>query len=105
MRALSTLVVFGFLVALCQPLLAQNRSADDQLYDRVRQRLAADREVKGGGIEVDVKDGVVTLRGKVREERQKARAEHLAKKVKGVKKVVNELLVEIPPERPKSATP
>lgn len=99
MRALTVFVVFAILMAACQGAFAQKRSADDEVYDRVRQRLAADREVKGGGIDVDVKDGVVTLRGKVREEKQKTRAEHLARKTKGVKQVVNELVVELAPGR------
>lgn len=96
MRVLSILLSFAFLMMVCQPALAQKKGADDVIYDRVRQRLSADRDVKGGAIEVDVKDGVVALRGVVREERQKSRAEHVAKKVKGVKKVVNELRVELP---------
>lgn len=59
------------------------------------QRLAADRDVKGGGIDVEVSNGVVTLRGKVREARQKEKAERVTKKVKGVKQVVNELKLEL----------
>ncbi|MGA2328195.1 MAG: BON domain-containing protein [Bryobacteraceae bacterium] len=99
MRALSIFVVLAVLMAACQAAFAQKKSADDELYDRVRQRLAADRDVKGGGIDVDVKDGVVTLRGKVREGKQRVRAEHLVRKTKGVQKVVNELVVELPPGR------
>lgn len=99
MRALSIFVVFAILMAACQAAFAQKRSADDEVYDRVRERLAADREVKGGGIEVEVKDGVVTLRGKVREAKQKTKAEHIARKTKGVKNVVNELTVELAPVR------
>jgi osmotically-inducible protein OsmY len=95
MRILSVFVLFGFLMAVCQPVLAQKNS-DDELYDRVRQRLAANRDVKGGAIEVDVKDGVVTLSGKVLEERQKTKAEQVTRKTKGVKKVINQLQVEIP---------
>jgi len=49
--------------------------------------------VKGGAIDVDVKAGVVTLTGHVQEPKQKAKAESLAKKVKGVKSVVNNLQI------------
>jgi osmotically-inducible protein OsmY len=98
MRALSAFVLFGFLLAICQPVLAQKNS-DDEIYDRVRQRLAANRDVKGGAIEVDVKDGVVTLSGKVTERRQKTKAEQVTRKTKGVKKVINQLQVEIPAAR------
>jgi osmotically-inducible protein OsmY len=93
MRALSKLLLLAILAVVCQPLLAQ--TSDDELNDRVRQRLAADRDAKGGGIQVDVKNGVVTLRGKVHEEKQKKRAEKVTRKTKGVKDVVNHLEVEM----------
>jgi osmotically-inducible protein OsmY len=66
---------------------------DDEIYDFVRRRLASDQVVKGGAIEVDVKSGVVTLKGMVELEKQKERAASLAKKVKGVKSVNNELQI------------
>ncbi len=66
---------------------------DDLIYDQVRLKLANNPDVKGGAIEVDVKDGVVTLHGKVRTDRAKHKAESVAGKVKGVKKVINELTV------------
>jgi hyperosmotically inducible protein len=95
MRVLSLFVALALLIAASAPAFAQNASSDDQIYDQVRSRLASDRDVKGGGIEVEVVDGVVTLRGKVREEKQKVRAERIARKVKGVKKVVNDLHPEL----------
>jgi len=42
---------------------------------------------------VKVTEGVVELSGKVKTEAQKARAEKIAKKVKGVKSVVNKLAI------------
>ena len=65
--------------------------SDDSIYDYVKRKLANDQVVKGGALEIDVKEGVVTLRGTVETEQQKQRAEKLAKKVKGVKSVVNEI--------------
>jgi osmotically-inducible protein OsmY len=56
-------------------------------------KLTSDPIVKGGALTVDVKNGVVTLRGNVELEKQKERAPKLAKKVKGVTQVVNELTV------------
>ncbi len=67
---------------------------DDFLNDTVKQHLASDAVVKGGAIDVEVKDGVVTLKGKVAEARQKEKAEKIAKKVSGVKSVVNEIKIE-----------
>jgi osmotically-inducible protein OsmY len=58
--------------------------------------LAGDRDVKGGALEVKVEQGVVTLRGKVRSEKIKEKAARITRKVKGVKKVINELEIELP---------
>jgi osmotically-inducible protein OsmY len=70
--------------------------SDDFLVDTIRQRLAADAVVRGGAIEVIVKDGNVTLRGKVEEDKQKSRAVKIARKVNGVKSVMNELQLSRP---------
>jgi hyperosmotically inducible protein len=67
---------------------------DDYINDSVKQKLAADTVVKGGGLTVDVKDGIVTLTGKVSEQRQKDKAGSIAKKVHGVKSVVNNIKIE-----------
>jgi len=77
---------------------AQQASADDEIYDQVRRRLANDPDVKGAAIEVEVHQGVVTLRGRVREEKHRLKAERITRKVKGVKKVINELRVGLPAE-------
>ena len=94
MRYFSILLILALACASIPSLHAQEQVSDDLIYDQVRRKLASDSQVKGGGLEVEVKQGAVTLRGKVRTEKQKARAEKLAKKVKGVTKVVNELVVE-----------
>jgi len=72
---------------------ADKLTSDDSIYDNVRRRLASDPIVKGGGLEVDVKQGVVTLRGTVEEQKQKDKATKLTKKVAGVKSVDNQLQV------------
>jgi osmotically-inducible protein OsmY len=95
MRALSVVLIMSLLSACCTPLFAQNKRSDDLIYDEVRRKLANDMTAKGGGLEVEVHDGVVTLRGKVKSEKQKSRAESVTKKVKGVTKVINELVVEL----------
>ncbi|HBY59956.1 MAG TPA: hypothetical protein DEH78_09035 [Solibacterales bacterium] len=84
-----------FLTALAPLVLAaQKVHSDDEIYDLVRQRLANDPEVKGGALEVDVKDGVVTVRGEVRTEKIRQKVDKVAKKVKGVKAVKNETRVK-----------
>jgi len=65
---------------------------DDRIYDEVRRKLANDVDVKGAGIDVAVKSGVVTLAGNVHSEHGKEKAEKLTKKTKGVKSVVNNLV-------------
>jgi hyperosmotically inducible periplasmic protein len=78
-------------------LVAQDlKATDDYINDAVKQKLAADTVVKGGGLSIDVKNGVVTLSGKVQEMRQRSKAEQLAKKVHGVKSVVNNIKIEKP---------
>jgi osmotically-inducible protein OsmY len=74
-------------------LFADKPVSDDSIYDYVKRKLANDQVVKGGALEIDVKEGVVTLRGTVEAEQQRQKAERLAKKVKGVKKVINEIKV------------
>lgn len=84
-----------FLALLAPLLLAQKAPVtDDTIFDMVRLKLASDPDVRGGAFEVAVKDGVVTIKGRVDKESYKQRAEKLTKKVKGVKGVVNQLLVE-----------
>lgn len=73
-----------------------NSGSDDRIFDQVRMRLATDADVKGGNFDVVVKDGVVTLKGRVDTEKGKNRASKLAKKVKGVKQVENDLVVGPP---------
>ncbi len=66
---------------------------DGEIHDQVLIKLAGDQDVKGTGIEVEVKDGVVILTGKVESEKIRNKAERLAKKVKGVKSVDDRLAV------------
>ena len=94
---LALLMFVGMLASLhVTALAAAKPTSDDYLTDTVRSHLAADAVVKGGNIDVDVKSGVCTLTGKVMESKQKDKAERLAKKVSGVKSVVNKITVEKP---------
>jgi hyperosmotically inducible periplasmic protein len=75
--------------------LADNKPvSDDAIVDQVRIKLAGDQEVKGGALKVDCKQGVVTLAGAVDTEAARGKAAKLAKKVKGVKDVINNLTVK-----------
>ena len=92
MRLLSILVLCILIVL---PAFAQKQTTtdDDRIIDQVHIKLANDPEVGRSNIEVEVHDGAVTLRGKVKKEKLRSKAEHLAKKVKGVKSVSNQLTV------------
>jgi osmotically-inducible protein OsmY len=72
---------------------------DDTITDQVRIKLASDPIVKGGALQVDVKQGVVTLSGAVELDKQKDKAEKIARKVKGVKQVVNNLEIKTHPAK------
>jgi osmotically-inducible protein OsmY len=89
-----TLVSFLLILVLAAGAWAAAKHvSDDQLYDLVRRKLADDIVVKGGAMEVEVKDGVVTLKGKVEYDQQKIKAEKITRKVSGVKQVDNQLVV------------
>jgi osmotically-inducible protein OsmY len=95
MRTLLALLLFLTCTVPALPA-DQKAGSDDRIFDQVRMRLATDADVKGGNFDVTVKDGVVTLKGRVDTEKGKNRASKLAKKVKGVKEVDNELVVGPP---------
>jgi len=77
-------------------ILTARGDPDDRISDQVRMKLATDPDVKGGALDVTVKGGVVVIKGRVDSDKGKAKATHLAKKVKGVKDVDNELQVGPP---------
>src|ERR1041385_3483452 len=97
MKLKRILLLLVLLLALIPSAFAAGKPvSDDFLIDTIRQKLAADQVVKGGAIEVVVKDGAVTLKGTVEEDKQKNKAEKIAKKVSGVKSVVNEIKIAHP---------
>jgi osmotically-inducible protein OsmY len=87
-RAAGVLLV---LMLLAPVLAAQGSTDDDRIYDEVRRRLANDRDVKGAGIEVTVKQGAVTLQGTVATAKARDKATSIVKRVKGVTAVDNQL--------------
>jgi len=59
----------------------------------VGNKLNLDPEVKGRNVDVDVRDGIVTLSGIVEDDRARAEARERAASVDGVEQVINELEV------------
>jgi osmotically-inducible protein OsmY len=78
----------------CLILRADQPKTDDVIVDQVRIKLTSDPIVKGGTIEVNSQQGIVTLTGPVGTKKQKDRAASIAKKVKGVKQVQNDIVVQ-----------
>jgi osmotically-inducible protein OsmY len=68
-------------------------NSDAWLRDKVKTTLLFHRSVSAGTTEVDVKDGIVTLRGDTDSEAQKGLTTEYAKDVEGVKDVNNEMTV------------
>lgn len=81
------------LAVLLAPSYAEKPKSDGELRDQVMIKLAGDPDAKGANLTVDAQDGVITLKGRLENEKQRSRAEKVAKKVKGVKAVKNEISV------------
>jgi hyperosmotically inducible protein len=68
-------------------------NSDAWLRDKVETTLLFHRSVSAGTTEVDVKDGIVTLRGDASSQAQKELTTEYARDVEGVKDVNNEMTV------------
>jgi hyperosmotically inducible protein len=86
--------VILLLSTLLTPLFSADKTlSDDAVYDQIQLKLSGDPEVGARDIKIVVKDGAVTLTGKVRNDSQKDKAAKIVKKVKGVRSVDNKLVV------------
>jgi len=87
------LIALLLVLSLALPMLIAQPKApsDDAIYDDVRRRLANDADVRGAALDVSVKDGVVTIKGRVHTEKGRKKATELSKKAKGVVSVDNQL--------------
>ena len=90
--ALPTFILFVTLAA------CNSKTSDADVKTSVDNAIAANSDLSG--TYTDVKDGVVTLSGQVKDEAAKSLAETTAKGVKGVKSVDNNLTVAPPPAAP-----
>ena len=75
---------------------AKETSQDAALTAKVKTALALSRRVPWSKIDVDSKDGVVTLRGDVPSDDARTQAESIAKDVPGVQGVQNHLYIAAP---------
>lgn len=67
---------------------------DERIYEDVCERLMDNGEIDASNIEVEVRDGIVTLRGYVNDRQSKYAAEDSSESAFGVKDVRNELRIE-----------
>ena len=74
-------------------------NSDAWLREKVKVALLFHRSVSAGTTEVDVKDGIVTLRGDAASQAQKELTTEYARDVEGVKDVNNEMTVTKTPEK------
>src|SRR4051812_49090688 len=68
--------------------------SDAEITTAVKTKLLADKTVGGLKIDVDTKDGVVTLAGPVQSAAERSAALRITRGTDGVKSVVNKLTVE-----------
>jgi hyperosmotically inducible protein len=68
-------------------------SVDDTITKSVKETLVEDRQMNLVRVDVETQRGAVYLNGEVDTAEHKIRAEQLAKRVQGVKEVINQLKV------------
>jgi len=73
------------------PASAVSAAKDAKITQQVKAELAAARDLSGARIDVDTRDGVVTLSGPVRTAAVKARASEIARTVQDVRDVNDQL--------------
>jgi hyperosmotically inducible protein len=88
------LAVLTLTIALATPAYAQVSAVKDGwLVMKIHSDLVDEDVLSGSNIDVDVKNGVVTLQGTVPSEAGRARAIAEAKKTDGVKNVVDQMRI------------
>ncbi|HJT19061.1 MAG TPA: BON domain-containing protein [Nitrospira sp.] len=103
MHRFSTMVFLVVAAAVgggCQSVddpTAQRAMNNASVSAAVQARLTGDRSSDFTLVQVEAKDGMVTLTGAVSSVRQRARAEQLARQVEGVTEVNNDLHVRPEP--------
>ncbi len=84
---------------------AGDRFADSWVTTKIQAKFFADRAIKARHIDVDTRDGVVTLSGYVENPELRMHAEQIARTTDGVRSVVDQLLVGHAPPGYAAAAP
>ena len=95
----TSMLVGGSGASAGRPIGQDNRSAsnvarDNRITAAIRARFAADAELGNASLNVDTRQGVVTLRGTLPAFDQRDRAVRLARDVEGVVRVQNQVRVQ-----------
>ena len=88
-----TLIIGPAAVALAADTSVGQKVDDATILSKVKTKLATERAKNLVSVNVDVKDGIVHLKGTVPTDTDKKEAERLAMSTDGVKQVMNELVV------------
>jgi hyperosmotically inducible periplasmic protein len=72
----------------------EDLALDTSITAAIKAKMAADEHVKASNIDVDTKNGVVTLTGTVSSKAEADRAVAIAKEAEGVKSVTSHLVVK-----------
>jgi hyperosmotically inducible periplasmic protein len=97
LRSLSVVVLVAFALVGCQSMTGKTagETVDDaSITAAVKTKLAGEKMSTLTRIDVDTNKGTVYLNGNVENAAMKVRAADLARQVKGVKDVVNNLKVQ-----------
>jgi osmotically-inducible protein OsmY len=101
--SLRAVLAVSFCVLVTLATGCKSGPEDSTITASVKSKMAADTTVPAMKINVDTKDGVVTLTGEVEDAAAKSKAETIAKGVEGVKSVTNNIIVK--PPAPVSTAP
>jgi hyperosmotically inducible protein len=94
---LTAVLVLVFMLGGCEAITGRTvgKNIDDSnTTAAVKTQLARDKASSLTRIDVDTNGGVVALNGTVESADQRARAEEIARRVSGVKSVINNLQVQ-----------
>jgi hypothetical protein len=108
LTAVAAILIIASVSTGCQTLTGKTPRQhfnDKWLNHETKARIAADNPRALTAVNVDVNRGTVYLTGNVATPEQKARAEQVARRVDGVRDVVNHLEVETESRRSTAASP
>src|SRR6478736_5271829 len=92
--ALASLIVAGFAAPSFAEETAGQKVDDVTVLTRIKADLLQSKNVDGLDVNVDVKDGRVTLSGTASTDAERTQAESIAKNASGVKSVENKIVLK-----------